>query len=307
MGGISRFPLKTEPQLQPRSKPPARAFRWNVASPGPPALAWPPLQAGQGRGGRDTDLGSPRFGAGEEKQQEEERAGTVGHHLANRNLSAWEGEITLPSLPRLSQADAAAAPAGSGAPRGPERLGQGGRREPRSAAGPAALGRRSPGSRCAARRPAAAASRSVRSRPHETIAARRGGASPLAKAEEEGLPGQECAWERAQPARLPEEAGRDAEDERGHLQRPGGGGGRGGAHVRAGSREPTPRRAAPDPPLSRLGILRLTLPSRKWSFKPRCVQLQSSREDIFLHGPRKTGLDWPGDGLHELRPSSPPE
>ena len=32
----------------------------------------------------------------------------------------------------------------------------------------------------------------------------------MAKAEEEGLPGQECAWERAQPARLPEEARRDA-------------------------------------------------------------------------------------------------
>lgn len=133
---------------------------------------------------------------------------------------------------------------------------------------------------------------SVRSRPHETVPARRGGASPLAEAEEEGLPGQECAWERAQPARLPEEAGRDAEDERGHppRSRGGRGGGQGGAHVR----EPgSPPRAGPLQPRpfprgdTEADITPPLVAERP--FKSRSVRLQRSRADIFLRRAQNTG------------------
>lgn len=104
---------------------------------------------------------------------------------------------------------------------------------------------------------------SVRSRPHETAPARRGGASPRAEAEEEGPPGQECAWERAQPARLPEEAGRDAEDERGHPEGLAGRGGRGrvasAPHARTAA---SPPRAGPrDRPLAPRGRPRRASPA----------------------------------------------
>ena len=130
----------------------------------------------------------------------------------------------------------------------------------------------------------------------------------MAKAEEEGLPGQECAWERAQPARLPEEARRDAEDERRYPERPRGGGGRGGAHVRAEPRSPSQRRVAPDPPLSSPGTLRLTSSSGKRDSNPGLSNFRErARADVFLPGTRKSGLVWARDGLNELRPSSPPE
>lgn len=132
---------------------------------------------------------------------------------------------------------------------------------------------------------------SVRSRPHETAPARRGGASPRAEAEEEGLPGQECAWERAQPARLPEEAGRDAEDERGHPEGLAGQDGRGrvaGApHARPAASPP--RTGRPQP---------LTVPWPRWgardaSRRPGVAEWRSRSSSAFReqHRPgRETGF-----------------
>lgn len=83
--------------------------------------------------------------------------------------------------------------------------------------------------------PGPPASSAVRTRQSE-----RGGEAPAPwpRPREEGLPGEECAWERAQPARLPEEAGRGAEDQRGHPQGPGKEA-RPEPRVRAGTQEPT--------------------------------------------------------------------
>lgn len=82
------------------------------------------------RGGRDTDLGSPRLGAGEDQEQKEERARRAGHHLANRNLAAWEGEITLSASPAEFVPAMRQPPLqGAGRRAAPGRLGQGRRQE----------------------------------------------------------------------------------------------------------------------------------------------------------------------------------
>lgn len=73
-----------------------------------------PCKQDQGTGGRDTDLGSPRdSGQARKSSRRKSARGHLGTIFANRNLSAWEGEITWSAAPAEAvPTDAAAAPCG---------------------------------------------------------------------------------------------------------------------------------------------------------------------------------------------------